>query len=288
MPGIISPPQTLLRCELEYEVLSPSHFIFAIQCAFSPDQHVTHESLAVRPFIPLQTSWEPATGNRIFRCNVQPGILQLRYDATVQISRPDRGLDHESEVAQLPDHVLPYLMPSRFCPSDTMSQEAQRLFGQVPRGRARVDYICDWIRHNIAYEIGTSHSTTTALDAYTQQAGVCRDFAHLAITFCRALNIPARLVGGYCHFEEPPQDFHAVVEAWLGDRWVMFDPTLLALPENIVRVATGLDAKNTAFATMYGSMVMSHMHIQVSHDGSALADIPDPIQATVRRMAPVF
>jgi len=284
MPALITPSPTVLRCDLEYEVMSPSHFIFHIQCAYSPDQYVVRESLVLTPSLALQPSWDPVSGNRIFRCNVQPGTLQVRYDATVQISRATAvGSDHESEVAQIPDHVLPYLMPSRFCPSDTMSQESQRLFGQVPRGRQRVDYICQWIRDNIAYQIGTSHPTTTALDAYNQKAGVCRDFAHLTITFCRALNIPARLVGGYCHFEEPPQDFHAVVEVWLGDRWIMFDPTLLALPENIVRVATGLDAKNTAFATMYGSMMMTHMHIQVSHEGAAALDNPDPVQATVRR-----
>jgi len=285
MSAVFTPSTTVLRCDLEYEVMTPSHFIFHIQCAFSPDQYVARESLNVAPFVPLRTSWDPVSGNRIFRCDVNPGTLQIRYDATVQISRPaDSGADYESDIAQLPDQVLPYLMPSRFCPSDTMSQEAQQLFGQVPRGRQRVDYICQWIRDNIAYEIGTSNPTTTALDAYRQKAGVCRDFAHLAITFCRALNIPARLVGGYCHFEEPPQDFHAVVEVWLGERWIMFDPTLLALPENIVRVATGLDAKNTAFATMYGSMMMTYMHIQVSHEGMAASDNPDPIQATVRRV----
>ncbi|WPB55520.1 transglutaminase family protein [Xylophilus sp. GOD-11R] len=284
MSAVINPRPTVIRCDLEYEVATPSHFIFNIQCAYSADQYVAFEALTVDPLITLQTSWDPVTGNRIFRCNASPGTLRIRYDATVQISRnTDGGNDYESEVADVPDLVLPYLMPSRFCPSDTMSQEAQRLFGQVPRGRHRVDTICQWIRDNIAYRIGTSNPTTTALDAYEQQAGVCRDFAHLTITFCRALNIPARLVGGYCHFAEPPQDFHAVVEVWLGGRWVMFDPTLLALPENIVRVATGLDAKNTAFSTMYGTMLMSHMHIQVNHDGEPALDNPDPIQATVRR-----
>lgn len=287
MPVAFSPPSTVLRCDLEYEVLSSSHLIFSIQCAYSPEQHVASESLKTTPGGALRTGVDALTGTRFFRCNVEPGIFQVRYDATIQINRPSLfGADHESEVADMPDHVLRYLMPSRFCPSDTMSQEAQWLFGQVPRGRQRIEHICEWIRDNIAYQVGTSNPTTTALDAYQQRTGVCRDFAHLTITFCRALNIPARLVGGYGYLRLPPQDFHAVVEVWLGERWIMFDPTLLASPENIVRVATGLDAKNTAFATMYGSIIMTYMNIQVSHDGLAASDNFDHIQTAVKRLTP--
>lgn len=277
---------TVLRCDLEYEVFIPSHFIFHIQAALSPEQHILHDQLTLTSGVAVVASDDLQTSNRIFRCNVLPGMLNVRYDATVQLHRlAGTSSDHEAEIAEIPDYVLPYLMPSRFCPSDIMSQESQRLFGQVPRGLGRVEYICQWIRDNIAYRIGASNPTTSALDAYNQQAGVCRDFAHLTITFCRGLNIPARLVGGYCHFEEPPQDFHAVVEVWLGGRWVMVDPTQLADPQNVVRVATGADAKNTAFATIYGSMSMTHMHIHVSHDGLPASDEPDPVQATVRRAA---
>jgi transglutaminase-like putative cysteine protease len=119
---------------------------------------------------------------------------------------------------------------------------------------------------------------------YLQRAGVCRDFAHLAITFCRALNIPARLVVGYVHFDQPPQDFHAVFEAWLDGRWVMFDPTALAPVEAVVRVGTGRDAKDTAFSTLFGLVNMTYMHIQVNPDGSPALDDPDPAEATVQRM----
>lgn len=275
---------TVLRCDLEYEVYSPSHFIFHIQAAHSPEQSILLDQLTLTDGVTVFAAKDHRTGNRVFRCNVQPGILNVRYDASIELNRQAGTLaDYESEIAGLPDYVLPYLMPSRFCPSDMMSQESQRLFGQVWRGLGRVEYICQWIRDNVAYRIGASNPMTSALDAYNQKAGVCRDFAHLTITFCRGLNIPARLVGGYCHFEEPPQDFHAVVEVWLGGRWVMVDPTQLADPQNVVRVATGTDAKDTAFATVYGSMYMTHMHIQVSHDGQAASDDPDPIQATVRR-----
>jgi transglutaminase-like putative cysteine protease len=94
---------------------------------------------------------------------------------------------------------------------------------------------------------------------FVQRAGVCRDFAHLAVTFCRALNIPARLVVGYARFVEPPPDFHAVFEAWLGGRWVMYDATRMAPLDSLVRIAVGRDAKDVAFATIYGPATMVAM-----------------------------
>ncbi|QHJ01531.1 hypothetical protein GT347_13315 [Xylophilus rhododendri] len=198
-------------------------------------------------------------------------------------SSPDSSLQ-ESSITEMPNEVLHYLLPSRYCQSDVMSRAAQHLFSGAPRGYARVQHICEWIRDNIAYQLGVSTPTTSAQDVYLQRAGVCRDFAHLAITFCRALNIPARLVVGYVHFNDPPQDFHATFEAWLGGRWVMFDPTHLAPVEAVVRVGNGRDAKDTAFATMFGSVTMTYMHIQVNHDGQPPSENPDPIEATVQRL----
>ncbi len=275
---------TALRCDLEYEVFSPSHFMLHIQAAHSPDQAVVQDSLVVTPNVTVRPSWDAGTGNRVFRLDFGPGTLNLRYDARVEILRfpIDRTLP-EVEVTRVPDPVAKYLLPSRFCESDILSYDTQGLFGQWTRGYQRVDAICQWIRDNIEYRIGASGATTSAVDVFRQRSGVCRDFAHLLIAFCRALNIPARLVVGYVHFSEPPQDFHAVVEVWLGDRWVMFDPTALAPVEEVVRVGTGLDAKDMAFATIYGSMRMTHMHIQVNADGTPPVDNPDPVQATVRR-----
>ena len=122
----------------------------------------------------------------------------------------------EVPVNQVPNEILHYLMPTRYCESDLMSRCAQQLFGDLPPGIGRVQAIVDWIHDSITYEPGSSDSTTTAREVFVERAGVCRDFAHLGITFCRALNIPARLVVGYVWFDEPPQDFHAVFEAWLG------------------------------------------------------------------------
>jgi transglutaminase-like putative cysteine protease len=120
-----------------------------------------------------------------------------------------------------------------------------------------VQAIADWIHDSIVYEPGISDSTTTAREVFVERAGVCRDFAHLGITFCRALNIPARLVVGYVWFDEPPQDFHAVFEAWLGGQWVLFDATRMAPVDRLVRVGTGRDAKDVAFCTFFGPVRMT-------------------------------
>jgi len=239
----------------------------------------------VTPGIQVRQFEDPNNGNRFFRCDGIAGTLKVRYDAAIEMSRakPDHSLN-ECSITEMPNEVLHYLLPTRYCQSDVMSRAAQHLFSHVPPGYQRVRHICDWIRENIAYQVGVSTPTTSAQDVYLQRAGVCRDYAHLAITFCRALNIPARLVVGYVHFDEPPQDFHATFEAWLGGQWVMFDPTNLAPVEAVVRVGTGRDAKDTAFATMFGMVNMTYMHIQVNHDGLPPSDDPDPREATVKRM----
>jgi len=126
-----------------------------------------------------------------------------------------------------------------------------------------VQAIADWIHDSIVYVPGSSDSTTTAREVFVQRAGVCRDFAHLGITFCRALNIPARLVVGYVWFDEPPQDFHAVFEAWLGGQWVLFDPTRMAPVDRLVRVGTGRDAKDVAFSTIFGAVRMTDKKLAV-------------------------
>jgi transglutaminase-like putative cysteine protease len=193
-----------------------------------------------------------------------PGPLKISYRASVQrthvIVPPDL---REVPVNEVPDEVLHYMMPTRYCESDLMSRCAQQLFGDLPPGIGRVQAIVDWIHESIAYEPGSSVSTTTAREVFVERAGVCRDFAHLGITFCRALNIPARLVVGYVWFDEPPQDFHAVFEAWLGGQWVLFDATRMAPVDRLVRVGTGRDAKDVAFCTIFGNVRMTDKRLVI-------------------------
>ena len=253
---------------LEYEIQSPTHFCFNIEAAHWPTQNIVSERLAVSSGVSVHPFTDPGSGNRFFRFDASPGPLLVDYKAQVEVftEHIDENLQ-ETPVSQVPDQIFHYLMPTRYCESDVMGATAQELFGNEPPGISRVRKIISWIHQSIAYRPGSSTSTTTAQDVFVQRAGVCRDFAHLAITFCRALNIPARLVVGYVWFDEPPQDFHAIFEAWIGGRWVLFDPSGMAPVDRLVRIGTGRDAKDVAFSTIFGRLQMTRKEVSVlEHD----------------------
>lgn len=255
---------SLIDCLLEYEVTGPSHFLFNVEAAFHDGHQVVEERLTISPGMKVRQFSDERSGNRFIRLDASPGILSVNYHARVElypVNVPQQL--NETPVSGIPDDVLHYMMPSRYCESDSMSRLAQQLFGQLPSGLQRVRAVEQWIYESIQYQPGATQSTTTAQDVFVQRVGVCRDFAHLGITLCRALNIPARLVVGYVNFAEPPQDFHALFEAWLDGRWVLFDPTRLAPIDRLVRIGTGRDAKDVAFATIFGSVRMLRKDITV-------------------------
>ena len=245
---------------LEYAVDGPAEFVFLIHVVNGMGQTLVEESLQIEPQTPFRIYCDGQSGNRFLRFQAQPGPLKLVYRALVdRMIEPADMNAPEVPVHDIPDDVLHYLMPTRYCESDLLGPNAAQLFGQLPQGYARVQAICEWVRGNIEYRIGSTNATTTAREVFMQRAGVCRDFAHLSVTFCRALNIPARLVSGYATFDEPPPDFHAVFEAYLGGRWVLFDPTAMSPLDQIVRLAHGRDAKDVAFATIFGPARMTSM-----------------------------
>ncbi len=247
-------------CLLTYQVNGPSDFLFQIHALHGMDQQVLSESLVITPPLPVHVYADPNLHHRFTRLHVDGGTFDLRYRARVRrtVSPVDSSAP-EVAIADLPDDLLHNLMPSRYCESDHLSQTAQMLFGGLPRGHSRVQAIADWIHDNVEYRLGSSQATTTARDVFEQRAGVCRDFAHLGVTFCRALNIPARLVVGYARFDDPPPDFHAVFEAFVGGRWVLFDATRMSPLDELIRIATGRDAKDVAFATIFGPAMMVSM-----------------------------
>jgi transglutaminase-like putative cysteine protease len=249
-----------IDCTLAYQVAGPSDFLFQVHALNGMDQEVLSESLVVTPHTPMHVYEDPNVHHRFVRVHVDAGLVELRYRARVRrAADPIDETAQEVAIAQLPDAVLHNLMPTRYCESDHLSLAAQKMFAALPRGHARVQGIADWIHDNIEYRLGSSLPTTTARDVFVQRAGVCRDFAHLGVTFCRALNIPARLVVGYSKFEEPPPDFHAVFEAFVGGRWVMYDATRMSPLEDLIRIAVGRDAKDVAFATIFGPATMTSM-----------------------------
>lgn len=268
-----------IDCQLEYELDGRCDFIFLIHASAGKGQALVEEDLRLTPGTRYRCYEDPHSGNRFLRLAAEAGRFSVGYHALVErwIDPVDTAAP-EVPIAELPDDVLRFLSPTRYCESDHLGPAALQIFGGMPPGHSRVQAVADWVHDHIDYRIGSTTSTTTARDVFVQRAGVCRDFAHLSVAFCRALNIPARVVGGYAMFAEPPPDFHAVFEAYLGGRWVLFDPTGMAPVEHLVRAATGRDAKDVAFATIFGPARMLSMSPEVE----VLEDVPVAVAPVVQ------
>lgn len=255
--SIALPRQFLIDCALKYEVKTPCHFVFQVE-AIESGQRVIDEALTLSPAVSVQRHTHGPSGNRLLRADVAPGLFELQYRATVELppTLPPNQTLMESPVSAIPFDYIHLLSPTRYCESDLLGSATRRLFAQHTPGWERVESIRRWIHDNIEYTVGSTTTTSTACDVFLQRAGVCRDFAHLGIAFCRALNIPARFVVGYVKFAEGAPDFHAVFEAWIGNQWVLFDATEMAPIEELIRVGTGRDAKDVPFATYFGDARM--------------------------------
>jgi transglutaminase-like putative cysteine protease len=271
-----------LSLQLDYEVYAPGcDFVFNIHAAHTARQQVLHELLTINQNVPSMVETDPATGNRYLRLTAMPGPLSVRYDTTVDINHHFALPANVPEVpvARVPAHVLGYIYPSRYCQSDRLHRLATREFGQRWQGYSRVQGIRDWVLERTTFSSNTSNSQTSALDTILEQTGVCRDFAHLMIALCRAINIPARFATGIDYGADPalgPTDFHAYVEAYLGDRWYMFDPSGTAIPMGFVRFGTGRDAADVAFATIFGSVHSAApvIHIEAVAGGDGQLRVP--------------
>ena len=245
---------------LSYEIIGqPADFIFNIHAAPTAHQSVLTESLSISQPVMSTVYDDPLLRHRLLRLRANPGPLEIAYQATVDIrhhvGEPEKI--GEMPIAELPTQVLPYLYPSRYCESDKLQQLANQTFGHVPPGYQRVEGIRKWVFERTRFTSGSSNFTTSAIDTYLQQTGVCRDFAHLMIALCRALNIPARFCSGIDYGSDPvfgPTDFHAYVEVLLGGRWYIFDPSGMAVPMGFVRIGTGRDAADISFATIFGAI----------------------------------
>jgi transglutaminase-like putative cysteine protease len=258
-----------LALELDYDIAEPGcDFIFNIHAAHTDRQRVVEECLELSQDVQPRVETEPATRNRYLRVNALAGPLKLAYRATVELSHhiAEPAQIGEVPVARLPAQVLSYIYPSRYCQSDRLHRLAMREFGQQWQGYGRVQAIRDWVLQRTTFSSNTSNSNTSAIDTLLETTGVCRDFAHLMIALCRAINIPARFTTGIDYGADPalgPTDFHAYVEAYLGDRWYLFDPSGTAIPMGFVRLGTGRDAADVAFATIFGTVVSSAPRIAI-------------------------
>jgi transglutaminase-like putative cysteine protease len=260
-----------LRYEVELSYLvqvSGADFIFNLQPARTRQQQVLSEQLWIDPPLPLQEDTLGDGPGRFVRLRADAGLLSVRQQATVEVTHhaADPASIAEAWVPQLPARVLPYLYPSRYCESDAIGAFALAQFGGWWQGYSRVQAICEWVQRHVAFVSGSSIGTTTACDTLRQRQGVCRDFAHLMIALCRALNIPARFTTGLDYGADPalgPPDFHAYVEAFVGDRWYLFDPSGTAIPMGFVRLASGRDAADCAYASIFGSVAPQSRRLHI-------------------------
>lgn len=221
-------------------------------------------------------------GNVCVRVMLPPGPSSLAYEATVTVSPEPEPLppreSPQSRVEDIPSHLLHWLLPSRLCESDLLADRAWALFGSTPPTAERVYSVVTWIHESLAYGV-PSVPTTTAAATLDASSGMCRDFAHLGVTFCRALGIPARYVCGYMPDigipgPYPLMDFHAWFEVWLGGSWWTFDARFNVPRIGRVPIGRGRDAVDVAMVTTYGDATLERMSVRaepVSTEQGAVA-----------------
>ena len=239
-----------VNAQLVYNAEEPGTLILNIRTLQEGD-----ESLVIEPGPISYFDYRSDVNRLLVLPVVEPGVVTISYSSVVksQFDFIDFSDLTPKPISELDPAVLLYLYPSRYCQSDKMARLALRLFGKIDNEFEQVLAITEWIYQHVEYLSGSSNGETSAYDTIIQLAGVCRDFAHVGIAFCRALDIPARYCSGYA-FNLVPQDFHACFEAYLSGHWILFDATKLAPLNGFVRIAIGRDAADTAVCNLFGKI----------------------------------
>ena len=258
-----------IGCELNFEFQQKTPMIVTLNVHFSRVSDLEYpDYLKANPSVPIE-GYRDSFGNWCSRIVAPAGRLTVGTDAIVRDSAmPDpidlNALQHQVEY--LPAEVLLFLLGSRYCETDRLSDDAWRLFGHTPLGWPRVQAICNFVHNHISFGYEHSRPTRTAYETYRERSGVCRDFAHLAITFCRCLNIPARYCTGYLTDvglppPYPPNDFAAWIEVYLGGRWHTFDPRNNVPRIGRVLIAQGRDAADVPLTHTFGPNTLSGFRV---------------------------
>jgi transglutaminase-like putative cysteine protease len=261
--GRARPLSLRIGFDMQFEVFGPQPTAMLLMLFCHPEVAPgldRPERLDVEPGLPLEVLTD-AFGNRFGRLVAPVGPLRLTYDAVFQSSydpepQPDAD-SRQHEVAELPGDVMPFLLGSRYCEVDRLSAVAWDLFGKLPPGGTRALAINEWVFKNIAFGYRLTRPNKTALDTYVERTGVCRDMMHLAISFCRAMNIPARYATGYlgdidADPDPTPMDFSAFYEVYLDGRWWPMDARHGRARVGRVLMGRGRDATDVALITSFG------------------------------------
>ncbi len=261
--------QIRVGCEMTYDCPQPTPMVLTLNVHFTrASDLITHDDLKFDPPVPV-TAYRDSFGNWCTRIVAVKGSTRVRADATVNdTGMPDTIVPQARQVAvpDLPEESLLFLLGSRYCETDRLSDTAWSLFGQTPPGWARVQAICDYVHGHIAFGYEHARMTRTALEAFHDRTGVCRDYAHLAVAFCRCMNIPARYCTGYLGdigIPPPygPMDFAAWFEAFLDGRWYTFDPRNNVPRIGRVLIARGRDAADVAISNSFGPNTLASFKV---------------------------
>jgi transglutaminase-like putative cysteine protease len=263
-----------IRTRLCYQLDQDGWILLNVAAARSPRQRVLRERLGNAAGIEFREKEVPDGTTRLHGLAISAGECEISYDAEIERDIAPEVHDTnlpESPLIDLPPEVVRFLYPSRYCESDKLVRLAAKEFGELPPGHERVAGICNWIHTRIDYSPGMTDAHTSAVECLILSAGVCRDFAHLGITFCRAMGIPARYVSAYAYGLSTP-DFHAIFEVWIGGHWWYYDATRLAPQHGFIRVGVGHDAADTSVATMSASARFLSMEIRIENISAAPVD----------------
>jgi transglutaminase-like putative cysteine protease len=271
-------------CHLAYETSVPTPVLFTLRPRADGPVRVVAEQLSFGIGRPSH-EFHDSHGNTLHRGMFMPGRNEVRHDAFVAVSsEPDSRAVRAPlrTVGELPDEILRYTLPSRYCDSDKLMNFAWNHFGQVPHGLPRVQAICDWVHHNIEYRTLSGRADLSASEVIERRFGVCRDFAHAAVALCRTFNLPARYVTGHlpdigCLDPGTPMDFHAYCEVYLGTEWLTFDPRFNVPRIGRIKVAHAADAVEAAFATIYGEARLTHFEVWAYQVDPREVSLGDPI-----------
>jgi transglutaminase-like putative cysteine protease len=277
-------------CRLVYETNQPTPIFLVVRPRVDNDEQIIiAEQLTFRCDEGAQ-EFQDAHGNITHRWTLPPGQTTIVHDALVEVSsRPD---DHNQKkysvaVADITPDILRYTLPSRYCDSDKLLSFSAMQFGSLINGLDRVIAICNWVQRNINYVTCSGRPDLSASEVIARGFGVCRDFAHVAIALCRALNLPARYVTGHlpdigCFDPGTPMDFHAYFEVYLEHHWRVFDARFNVPRIGRVKIAHGLDAVDGSFSTVYGQALLTSFQVWAYQVNRSMVSVGDPIDLSKR------
>ena len=258
-----------LGYEIAYQCPQPTPMLLMLRVHPSRENDlVAPDLIGVTPGVPVQ-SYIDGFGNLCSRITAPAGLVRLHGDAFIADPRvPDEFSPnaHQIDVRYLPSEQLVYLLGSRYCETDKLSEIAWALFANAPMGWGRVQAICDFVHNHIRFDYMQARSTKSAADVYAEGTGVCRDFAHLAIAFCRCMNIPARYCTGYLGdigvpADPAPMDFSAWFEAYLDHRWYTFDARHNVPRIGRVLIGRGRDAADVPLSNSFGMTTLASFRV---------------------------